>query len=193
MDKFLGIGFFHVRLTTSKTLEEVEAFVKLHSSRYLISHEITHYHCLCYLEGDPTKKNSSFRSSLKDVLSMEGNKCYSISNCRNVKSLMKYTLKDSGQFVYSGFDSRQIDQMKKCSYQKGKDKFSSELSELEDQFMTSSLMDISDFANKFIKLKISYNHNLYSSHITAYLRKMKIRKHGQVAISEYVEDLLRFL
>lgn len=190
MEKFLGLGFFHVRLTTTKDICEIENFIKRHSSKYLISSEITHYHCLCYLEGDPIYKNSKFRADLKQILQIDGNKAYSISRCRSQKQLMKYTLKDAGTYVYSGFDDEQISAMSRCSYKKGKDKFAEELADLEEQFINDKYMTIHGFGEKLVKLKVSYNHNLHSNHLVAYLRKMEIKKHGHVAVSRYVEQLL---
>lgn len=190
MEKFLGIEWYHIRITKMTELEKIEEFVnkELKINVYLISKETLpqiHFH-ICI-------KTQIKEKTLREVLkkSEYGGRCkYYLKPSVNPKQMLKYTLKD-GDFVYKGIGNEEIEILKKCSNKKGLDKFGIELQIIEEEFLTGKY-SFTDFGTKFVELKISYGQNLYSSHIKAYLQKMRFKKNPDY-IHQYVYEMFNRL
>lgn len=189
MEKFLGINWYHIRITRDVELVEIEGFIKQNYSTawsYLISKETlpqTHFHICLQIEGEMEK----LREKIK--VSKYGGRCkYYFKRADNVKQMLKYTLKD-GDYVSKGIEPKYIELLKKTSVKKGLDKFGQQLQTLEEDFMSDKIR-FEKFGEEFVKLKISYGQNLYSSHIKAYLQKMKFRKNPEY-IKQYISEMFR--
>lgn len=189
MENFLGINWYHIRITKDVELEDIEKFVKENyplAWSYIISKETlprTHFHICLKVEG----KMEELREKIKK--SIYGGRCnYYFKPSKNVKQMLKYTLKD-GDYVYKGIEEKEIELLKKTSNKKGLDKFGVDLTNLEEQYLGDKIR-FKEFGIRFVKLKISYGQNLYSSHIKAYLQKMKFKKEPEY-IGEFIDEMFR--
>lgn len=194
MESFLNIEKVHLRITKQIPYNSVKKFLDENSMRYILTIEKepkVHYHILLeYQEED--KNHNKLRYQLKKVLSVAGNKDYSLSTVRNKNQLMKYILKEGNEYSVKDIPDEIIKLMKKCSNKKGKRNFAIELAELEERFLSdSTFMSLTTFAEKLVLLKVSYGQSLYSNHIKAYLSKMRIKKNPR-EVKNYVDNLLRF-
>lgn len=192
MESFLDIRKIHVRITTTLSMDIIQDFVRSFTTTYLISQEDPgvhqHYHILMeYQESDP--KHNKLRYSLKTKLGLNGNGSYSISTVRSRSNLMKYILKDDGVFVKSNIPDEVISLMKRCSYKKSHDKkFSRDLLTIEEDYICSKLT-LNQFKKAVLKLKVSYNQNLYPSHLKAYFYKLRCKKDDEY-YDEFISEFL---
>lgn len=186
MENFLGIDWYHIRITTLDTLDNMETFVKTLSSVYLISNETiprNHYHICIKTQRSLETLRKLVKSSI-----YSGRNNYYLKPSTNSKQMLKYTLKD-GNYVFKNIDEKWLETLRKCSNKKGLDKFGIELQTLEENFLGNSIT-FTQFGRSFIKLKIDYGQNLYGNHIKAYLTKMKCKK-DPTYINEYFAELMR--
>lgn len=184
MEKFLGIGYYHVRIHLNPDdypIFNIEQFIQKYSKYYIISQEHMHFHIMMKTQeliDSRSLKKSNFRTDLVNTFKQNGNGFYSISTVRNLKQCQKYILKEvsaGGKFIYKGFTDDEISLFKKTSYLKGRDKFQEQLDLLEEQYI-SNRITFEDFGIEFIKLKVKYNQNIYTNHIKAMLLKYKVKK-----------------
>lgn len=194
MNKFLELKTLHIRMTTNKTIKDIETFIlTLTPLTYLISQEgfkedHTHYHILVQSQSKDDNSNTRLRKAINTKLGLKGNGQFSISTVRNEKQLMKYILKDGGPIARKGIPDEVIEVMKKCSSKKGTKNLSADLSILEEKYF-QGIYSFNKFGEEYIKLKIAYNQNLYSNHIKAYLTKMELKKEPE-RIRQYVLDIM---
>jgi len=178
MDDFLDIRKLHIRLTTNLDMDTIENFIMKISNTYLISQEDPgthqHYHILVEYQ-DPDPRCNDLRYKLKKELGTSKWE-YSISTVKSKATLMKYILKDNGVIRKSNIPDKVIHLMKKCSYKKAhKGKFAADLLHLEQLYIAHEYAE-SKFRAEVILLKISYNQNIYVSHLQAYFNKLRLKK-----------------
>lgn len=185
----LGVFSYHLRINTMEKKEVIiKDILEAFTDTYLIAFEVTHYHILFKTTcGTLCKRESIARKTIK-AFGLVGNEQYSLKLCRNIDQTAKYICK-CGEYTFKGYPEAYIARMAKCSFKKGKAEFSKELRKLEEEYITD-LINLCQFTNLFVKLKVSYGHNLYGRQIEAYIKTMKCRKHGHSAISEYAERIL---
>lgn len=193
MEKFLGIGYYHVRIHLNPDehpIFSIEQFINKYSKYYIISQEHMHYHIMMRTQeqiDSRSLKKSNFRYDLVNTFKQNGNGFYSISTVRNIKQCQKYILKEvsaGGKFISKGFTDDEVSLFVKTSYSKGRDKFQEHLDLLEEQYMTNQI-SFEDFGIKFIQLKVKYNQNIYTNHIKAMLLKYKVKKEPDSAQQIY--------
>lgn len=162
---------YHLRLTTDKSLDIIEQFVTPISEKYIISHEVTHYHV--YLETTQIRKD--LRVLINQQLQLKGNGQFSIADARDPKQLKKYVLKD-GYYIYKNFTKQEIAQLRKLSTKKDKTQYSIELQELEDTFILSPHMAAEDFLTRVIQLQVTYSMKPRRTTLAPYIQYCIIKK-----------------
>lgn len=171
MAQFVGIGAIHLRLTCDYDFDRIIKFVELLSDQYIISHEVTHYHC--YIVTD--KDRVMIRSMVNEELELKGNGQFSIAEVRKVQQMKKYILKD-GYYRYKGFSDNEIHKLKRCSTKKGMSKLGEAIQVLEDKYLTDARYNHFEFMTDVIKLKVSYGTKSPRSWITSYSDYMLVRR-----------------
>lgn len=184
MNKFLGIDNYHIRLTIDNTLEHVKTVINKIGVKWIISHEVTHFHCLVQTQ----KKKKDITDIIKKELEIKGNEKFSVVPVRKLSQMKKYILKD-GFYEYQGYDEKEIEILMLCSNKKGMDKISTEIQELEEEFMSGNILFLR-FCEKYVKIKIDYGQNIYGNHIKAYCYKMRMKKSPDF-IRSYVSNLMQ--
>lgn len=170
MENFLNINKIHLRITTNNPMDQIIEIVSGFSNTYLISQEDPgvhqHYHIL--MEYQTNDNHNKLRYALKKS-GYGGVGKYSISQVRSKANLMKYLLKDGGLYVSQNIPESVITLMKKCAFKKSsKGAYSRDLLNLEQKYLGKEIV-FRQFEKEYIKLKVSYNQNLYPSHIKGYL------------------------
>lgn len=190
IDKFFDKleNYWHLRLTTMDEMDKITSLVvTLGSTKYIISNELTHYHCLIYTET----KITHMRKILKES-NYCGNGKYSLAKVKAKSQMIKYVLKD-GHYIYKGFPSEMIESLSLQSYNKDKEQFSKELHSIEEEYYKSTRHDAHRiFGCAFLQLKAKYNQRLYGNHIKAYLDLHKCKKYGRTWSEKYYDNLYKY-
>jgi hypothetical protein len=184
MDKFCNIGVYHLRLTTDLEFDLIEGFVKERSDQYIISHEVSHYHC--YLVTDVTRKD--LRSAVNEVLKLKGNGQFSIADVRKPQQMKKYILKD-GNFRFRGYTEQEIKILRLCSNKKGMDKYSDELSVLEENFYSDKSITLESYMVSVVNLQLSYGMKPVRNRLQSYARYVEMKR-SPARVRSYVRELL---
>lgn len=165
---------YHLRLTTNKEFDEIETFVSSYSQEYIISSEVGHYHC--YIVCEYTRKD--IRGFVNTKLQLSGNKGFSLADVRNKKQMKKYILKD-GYYRFKGIPEEEINKLKLTSFKKGMNRFSEELSLIEEDFLSGPIHNgrqrIVQHMVKVLELRISYAMKPNRNHLESYADYMMMR------------------
>lgn len=170
MDKFCGIEFWHLRITTHQSIETIKLLIECVSVKYIISSEDGHYHCLF----QTAKKRKELREEINKH-GFKGNKDFSLTTVRDVKKARSYVVKD-GSYIFKGYTQKEIEDAYKLSFKKKG--YSEDLLELEEKYLTKGMM-FERFVEAVVSLKVQYNHNLNKTHIKSYLEKMRCKQDPQ--------------
>jgi len=177
-----------IRLTDPEL--DLEKTFKLFSyaARYIVSEEgdgdstKLHQHILLYTE----ETGDQIRERIREVYPiLKGNKSVYIKPSRDKRQLAKYTVKE-GQYKYKGFTPEYISETFKCS--RAKTDLKKDISLLEEQFILHHI-DSEEFLDRYVQLKVKHDQSLYTSHLTAYMRKMMVRN-GTLSSKTYSESII---
>lgn len=169
MDKYLGIGKWHTRLTLISDIKKVEQFIHtLSPTKYILCDELNHYHC--YFETQTSKK---ILRELITGFAGSGNEHYQLTAAKNTRQLKKYILKD-GNYTYKGFSDDEIEIFHKLSNKKGMTKLQKELDLLLEKYYGNNLFSTRQLIKSILLLKDSYgqptNPNTLANRIAMYER-----------------------
>lgn len=149
------LPWFHVRLHTATTKAEIETgLAELEITWYIGAYEVeaNRNHWQLNIQSNLLLKD--LRSRIKSIFKPESNQ-YSISSKRTtVKKLSTYLLKE-GNYIYKGFDSKYIDDLKKITFKNSK-KSKEQFYALDDEFLTDNDMTYQDYIRKFRELKLEH-------------------------------------
>lgn len=171
MDHFTLLGALHIRLTCDLSFDVVEQFIKNISSKYIISHEVSHYHCYVITSLDRV----AVRLKVNTDLSLKGNGQFSIADVRKPTQMKKYILKD-GFFRYFGFTDSEISVLKLSSVKKGMDKYSDDLVLIEDRWFSRQIIHIDDCIAQVIQLQVSYGIKPRFSQLQSYAYYLRCKR-----------------
>lgn len=178
---------YHLRLTTDKSFDVIETFVSKYSQEYIISSEVGHYHC--YMITGVSRVE--LRKDVNDSLELKGNKGFSLADVRNTKQMKKYILKD-GYYRYKGITEQEINKLKLTCFKKGMNKFSEELSQLEEEFLSGSIKTgrerIVQHMERVLKLRLSYAMKPNRNQLESYVDYMMMRL-SNAEVKDYAKRL----
>lgn len=189
MDLFLDQQTYHLRITTILEMDIIKKFITSfdYIKKYLITHEVTHYHCLLITPEDIVKRRSEFREKIKENLKVIGNAGYYLAKINSRKGLMKYILKDDEHYE-SNLSEEIISRMKKCSFKKSSNgAFTKALADLEESFLCDN-MDQYSFMVQVVKLKSDYNHSISRHAMQSYINRMNAKRSNSW-IENFVSNL----
>lgn len=197
LENFLGIKTLHLRMTTNTDLSGILKFITtLQPIKYLITEEGTdinhkHFHILLQSQFKDDNSNTKLRKKINKDLGLKGNGKFSISTVRNERQLMKYILKEGGTYEVFNISNEIIELMKKCSCKKGQQNIAKEISDNEERYLSREIT-LRTFFENHIKIKVSYNQNIYVSHIDAYCLKMEVKREGNTERCKQLSRVFNF-
>jgi hypothetical protein len=154
----------------------------------VVSEEGTHstidYHHHCLLRGNVTRKDVV--TDLKVLYpDCKGNPCFSISEARDQKQLLKYTLKE-GEYLSRGIPETVLALAKKLS--SPKTDLNKKLVDIYDALLMGNIT-MKDYARKYIQIKVDHRQNIYPHHIAAHLRTVAMAS-GELTVDDFSDNLL---
>lgn len=166
--------WFAIRLSTFDGLDLETTRRMFAAFRYVISEEgdgiSTKYHQHIILDYSGTAQE--IRQLVKQTYpNCSGNSHIYVKACNDKKQLMKYTLKE-GKYCYQGFSKKFIEDSFKCSKQKTDLK--KEINANEDNLILGKI-DEYDFAETYLRIKVSHDQPIYLNHVRAYLLKQYLK------------------
>lgn len=149
-------------------------------SRYIVAKEtskkgVEHYHVV--IEVLKTVKLEQIRNQFKEKFTfLSGNKAYSLAKSRDRVKVIIYVSKEDTDLVSSGYRTELLERCKGLSFDNKKSKEQFNL--LKDEYLQTQ-MDIFQYAEKYLLLKVEADQNIYLSHCEAHLRCMDMKKNTQ--------------
>lgn len=191
MESFLGINRFMIRLTDDKTISQIETLIRSwNPHKYIIGSELStqgkrHYHI--YYEG------VCERSALKQLINdagYKGNHMYNLKPADNSSKVKRYCIKD-GDFLYHNIDPQLMDTWKQLAHKKVKDGYSSELTALEEKYITGNMYSWNNFGTDILMLKVAYGLKPDRHNHVKYMNYMRIKKEGKPYASQLNAEFLQ--
>lgn len=152
-----------------------------HYDRVLMAQEVSNkgvYHIHGVVNGDNRDK---LYECVSQILTIKGNKQYSIQLVKDSKQMLKYTLKE-GDYSVKGFPPDLINLMYRLSNKK--EDVKKKVSQLEEELLIGRI-SLPNFMTKYIKIQIDHGQNIYDQHNKAYFNRMCL-KSGHWDYAEYV-------
>lgn len=142
-----------------------------------------HQHLL--LRGKSLCKNK-IGLHIKEVYpDARGNKCFSISSARDVKQLLKYTLKE-GEFLCKGIPNSVLEVAYKLSAPKTDLK--KKLRDNEEDLILDKIT-LLQFTERYLQIKVDHTQPIYANHIQAYVTRLGMST-GKISINNYAQRIL---
>lgn len=106
-----------------------------------------------------------------------GNKCIYVKMCKDPQQLLKYTVKEKN-FLYQGLSKTFVSDIQKLS--SSKENLKKQFSNLESKVILD-LINMDEFMEQHIQLKVDHEQNLYDSHLLAYFKRIAIKSKKMTA------------
>lgn len=182
---------FAVRIKHVKQLELDRTFshfnLKKHYSIVLVAEEGEGYnlHQHLMLRGKDLTK-ALVASHIKEIYpDCSGNKCFSVSTARDVKQLLKYTLKE-GEYVCKGIPQSLLETAYMLS--NPKTDLKKKLKDNEEELILGKI-SLKQFTEAYIQIKVDHTQPIYSNHIQAYVTRMGMATKA-ISISSYAQNII---
>lgn len=184
---------YFLRITLEAELDKAIEIIKpVFSKSYIIGTELSkqgkkHFHAYFY--------SSLTKDELKNHLNnhgLKGNQSYSFKKADTDARVKRYCVKE-GDYAYSGFTKERMDAWIKSSHKKVDEGYSTELSSLEDDYISNNLNsvhkqhDLDCFAEKVIKLQLSYGMKPHPASLQRYTAYWYLKKYP-IDIYNYVKQ-----
>ena len=102
--------------------------------------------------------------------------------------MKKYILKD-GNFRFRGYTEQEIKILRLCSNKKGMDKYSDELSVLEENFYSDKSITLESYMVSVVNLQLSYGMKPVRNRLQSYARYVEMKR-SPARVRSYVRELL---
>jgi len=149
------------------------------------SHSTKDYHQHCLLRGNLNKEDVV--TDLKELYpDCKGNKCYSISEARDQKQLLKYTLKE-GEYLSKGIPEKVLALAKKLS--NPKTDLNKKIVDIYDLLLMGKIT-MREYSRRYIQIKIDHRQNIYPHHIAAHFRSVAMSC-GEMEVNDFADSVLQ--
>lgn len=142
-----------------------------------------HHHLL--LRGKNLTRTLIAEDIKKVYPDCKGNKCFSISEARDQKQLLKYTLKE-GEYLAKGIPEKIIHLAHKLS--NPKTDLKKKITDLEERILLGKIT-LLDFVDSYLEIKVQHSQPIYANHVQAYVTRIGMAA-GLVERRDYARSII---
>lgn len=142
-----------------------------------------HHHLI--LRGKELTRTKITEDIKKVYPDCRGNKCFSISEARDQKQLLKYTLKE-GEYLARGIPGKILELAHQLS--NPKTDLKKKIIDNEEAVLLGKIT-LLDFVDRYLEIKVQHSQAIYPSHVTAYVTRIGMAA-GLVERRDYARSII---